>query len=85
MNDRNGYRQIISSRDDELTFGKHKGKSIYWILEHEPGYILWLSDEKIVQFPVDILEDAQNYADEQEDYSDDDFLWEGWADDFDPY
>ena len=67
MNDRNGYRQIISRPEDELTFGKHKGKSIEWILEHEPGYILWLSDEKIVQFPVEILDDAEIYSREEDD------------------
>lgn len=77
MNDRGGYRQIISSRDDELTFGKHKGRSVYWILEHEPGYILWLSDEKIVQFPDEILNDADEYSREE-----DDFDWlDHWGDD----
>lgn len=80
MNDRGGYRQIISSRDDELTFGKHKGKSIYWILEHEPGYILWLDDEKIVQFPVEIVNDADMYSREEDDFMDYEG-WEGWLDD----
>lgn len=68
MNDRGGYRQIISSRDDELTFGKHKGKSIYWILEHEPNYILWAYDERIIQFPREIVDDAETYSREEDDY-----------------
>jgi len=70
MNDRNGYRQIIVSRDDVLTFGKHKEQSVYWILEHEPEYILWLSDEKIAQFPEDILDDAEIYQREEDEWMD---------------
>lgn len=84
MNDRNGYRQIIASRDDELTFGKHKGKTVYWILEHEPSYILWLSDEKIVQFPDEILNNADEYEADK-DYYDAIDNYEDISGDFDPY
>ena len=78
MNDRNGFRQIIASRDDELTFGKHKGKSIYWILEHAPSYILWLNDEKIVQLPEEIVNEADMYSREEEDL-------DSWYGGIDPY
>lgn len=82
MNDRGGFRQIIASRDDELTFGKHRGKSVYWILEHEPSYLLWASDEKIIQIPKEILDDAEVYQREEDewmDYGDDEY----WLDDND--
>ena len=40
-------RQTITSYDDVITFGKYKGKTIDWIAEHNPGYIVWLHDERV--------------------------------------
>lgn len=52
-------RQIVKSYDDVLTFGKFSGQSIDYVAEHEPSYIIWLADEKIVEFSRDILEAAE--------------------------
>ena len=27
-----------------LTFGKHNGKTVEWVCEHDPKYILWIDD-----------------------------------------
>lgn len=38
--------------EDKLDFGKHKGKSIDWILDNEPTYIEWCI-ENITKFELD--------------------------------
>lgn len=30
--------------NDLMPFGKHKGNTIGWLLENEPKYLLWASD-----------------------------------------
>jgi uncharacterized protein (DUF3820 family) len=44
---------------DRLTFGKYKGKSIQYILDTEPGYIVWLEEENVLEMPEDIYQEAQ--------------------------
>ena len=59
-------RQTITSYDDVITFGKYrgKGKTIRWIVDNDPEYIMCLDEEGIVELPADILEAAQQeYAD----------------------
>ena len=34
--------------DDKLTFGAHSGKSISYMLEFEPEYLLWVTKNKAV-------------------------------------
>jgi len=51
-------RQIVTSYADVITFGKFKGKTIRWISQQEPSYIIWLDEEKIVQFLDEILDNA---------------------------
>lgn len=41
-----------------LMFGKHKGKELTNIANEDPSYIIWLSDESIIDVPDDILESA---------------------------
>lgn len=45
-----------------LTFGKHKGRSIGYIIDEHPSYMLWLLEEEIMELPqeiIDLIEDAQ--------------------------
>lgn len=51
-------RQTVKDYNDVMTFGKHSGKTVDWIADNEPSYIVWLDDEGIVKFPDFILEDA---------------------------
>jgi uncharacterized protein (DUF3820 family) len=51
-------RMIVKDYDDVITFGKYRGKTIGDIADINPRYIIWLNEEKIVEFPEDILEAA---------------------------
>ena len=50
----------INSYTYKLLFGKHEGKTIEEVIETEPGYILWMHDEKRAVISEEIL----NMADE---------------------
>ena len=58
------YQEVVS-QNDQLYFGKYsekigkKAKTIGEILTIDPAYILWLSDNSLVEFPEDILEIAE--------------------------
>ena len=56
---------------DVLTFGKHKGKSVEWVLNNEPGYIVWLEEEKI----CDIEQEIYNLAQEFDEDNKNDWAW----------
>ena len=51
-------RQKVTRYEDVITFGKYKGKTIEWIAENDPSYIVWLNDEQIVDFPDEIVDAA---------------------------
>ncbi len=53
--------RTITDRKTILQFGKYKGRSIEFILEHDPLYLLFCQD-KIDWFDLDhkILDDAEN-------------------------
>ncbi|MCR4322839.1 MAG: hypothetical protein NUV61_02015 [Candidatus Azambacteria bacterium] len=55
-------RQTILHKLDIFTFGKYKGKTVRHVIEHEPSYILWLDEQKIVAFPQEILDNALDNA-----------------------
>lgn len=66
-------KQIIRSQDTVLQFGKYKGKTVEWVLEMNPGYLLWLDDHKIVTFTQELLDlVAQS---EMENYPPEEFYW----------
>ena len=52
------YKQNIRSVSDVLNFGKHKGKTVEWVIENEPGYILWMHDEKVARITKEIVDMA---------------------------
>ena len=49
----------IKARTDKLTFGKYKGYTIQYVLDTEPGYIVWLEEENVLEMPEDIYQEAQ--------------------------
>ncbi len=77
--DKNSPKQIISSREDKFTFGKHQGQTVEYVLDDDPGYIVWLDEEKIVKFPDEIYQEAQQLDSESYDLRNGDF----WG--IDPY
>lgn len=66
---KNSFKQLIKARTDIFNFGKYKGQTVEFVLKNEPGYILWCSDEKIIKFSQNILDDAEK-MDEEERYND---------------
>ena len=49
---------------DVFEFGKFKGKTVRYVIEHEPSYISWLDSKGIVKFSQEILDNAEDsYAD----------------------
>ena len=51
-------KHIIRDYDDVMTFGKYRGKPVGWITEHDPGYIVWLVENNIVDCDKEIYEAA---------------------------
>ena len=50
--------QTINDYDDIFTFGKYKGKTVDWVAEHNPGYIVWLHENKVAEIDEEILDAA---------------------------
>lgn len=36
-----------------ITFGKHKGKTIYWLCNYDPSYALWAYDKGLIVLTPD--------------------------------
>jgi len=43
-------RQVIKRDSEKLAFGKWKDRTVKFVLENDPQYILWLDKEEIVEF-----------------------------------
>jgi len=55
-------KQSLTKLADVLLFGKHKGKTIEWILNNYPHYIVWLHDEKVARVSTEIWNEAQSLS-----------------------
>lgn len=67
---------VANNYDCVMPFGKYKGYKIRYIVDNEPSYILWLSDNDIVKFSNKILNEAERYDERGDDYySDEDRYW----------
>lgn len=51
-------KQTIKDYSDVMPFGKYRGKTVEWIAEHDPAYILWLVENDIVLCDQEIYEAA---------------------------
>ena len=49
----------IESLNQIVNFGKHSGKSVKWIVENDPSYILWIADETDIEINQEIVYMAQ--------------------------
>lgn len=63
-------RQVITQQSDILLFGKYKNCTIQHVLRTDPSYILWLDAEKIVKFPREIVFEAEDKVDDENDNDD---------------
>lgn len=70
MKSRSKSKEVVGS-DYILTFGKHKGKAIWWVLMNDCGYVVWLVDNNVLNVSEDIYEECMvrfsDYVDK--DYS----------------
>jgi uncharacterized protein (DUF3820 family) len=48
------------NRQDVITFGKHKGKTVQYIIDKDPNYILWIQQNSIrnISFDGGVIMDA---------------------------
>ena len=65
--------------DTTLTFGKHRGNQLQWLLKNDPGYLVWMYEniedaewtddaEALVTEAIDIVaEERQQQRDHEED------------------
>lgn len=74
MNSRQAGK-TIATKSYVLDFGKHKGKTVNWVLQNDPSYILWLDSGKVKQFSQEILDNA-----EDNDYDEYKESWEEFRD-----
>lgn len=54
-----------------LTFGKHNGVKLCNVLINDPSYILWLNREGILLITEDLLDEANSFVDEMDNFQDD--------------
>lgn len=67
----------IKALTQKMNFGKYKGQTIEEIINNDPSYILYLSDEKIAKFSEEILDYAEE-SESEKDFNDAmDFDWDG--------
>lgn len=55
----------MTSKLEEFDFGKHKGETLSSVLRRDPGYILWLYEKEIVDFPESIVIEAEQNDDDK--------------------
>ena len=49
-----------------LTFGKHKGRSIEYMIENHPGYMAWVVENEVMELTNDIIQEIEDAN--REDY-----------------
>jgi hypothetical protein len=59
-------RQTVTNKTDLLSFGKYKGKSVSLILKTQPGYILQLHAAGLVEFPEDLVIEAEEESESRD-------------------
>lgn len=80
----NKVKQVIKSESDILTFGKFRGKSIRYVLDNEPSYILWLWEHNVSEISVRILVAASILSglEDNTGYLQEDDIWSNGVDDW---
>lgn len=57
-------REPIRDRNFVMPFGKYEGRTLEFVMEHDPQYILWLQSGNGIEFHSDIMDEIE--ADEFE-------------------
>ena len=65
-----------------ITFGKHRGKTLGWIADNFPGYIVWLVEKNVLWVNHGLFFGCQNLIDDKLDSLQDaaaEYLHEDWG------
>lgn len=62
----------IKTYNDVLAFGKHRGKSVDWVAEHHPSYIIWLKENNVCEVDDEIYDAA--LADDMDNGQEEDYF-----------
>jgi len=49
----------FTKKKDIIPFGKHKGQSIGYVLDEDPSYIVWMSDQENIKVSRRIVLQAE--------------------------
>lgn len=60
------FRQEITQESEILLFGKHKYQTIQHVIRTDPRYLLWLHEESIVKFPLEMVQEIEDSVDDDE-------------------
>lgn len=61
---------MLTSKKDIFNFGKHYGKSVKYVLKHEPDYLEWLvNNTEITNFKPKMLEKIKAKSEKHPRYS----------------
>ena len=56
-----GSRRPDMELDDVFSFGKYSGKrTLEYVIEHDPGYIDWITENEVVYFTEEAYEYLEN-------------------------
>ena len=53
------YKRIINDRDTVIAFGKHKGKSIAYLMDAELEYLLWCIENDVLHLSVGLRDEFE--------------------------
>jgi len=58
-NFRDIYKTVITDRDHVLGFGRFKGKSIKWLMDAEPEYLVWCIENDVLHLSVGLRDEFE--------------------------
>ena len=53
-------QRVPLSLRNEMSFGKHKGETVKWVVDNHLGYIIWILDDEVREFEKEAMEYIQN-------------------------
>lgn len=59
MNIKDVYKTVITDRDTVIAFGKMKGKSIAYLMDAEPEYLVWCIENDVLHLSVSLREEFE--------------------------
>lgn len=74
------FRERVSS-DFVLTFGKYKGRTLDEVSDFDPGYVVWLADNKVLNIEKKFLDAVRTDAIEFDDILDPSDRWGAFRND----